>query len=667
MKKSSGKPRLNILSRIAILFVVALLVTYIFTFFLIRLCYIRYAADEAKEMAQNAAFAAVDIIGSSDDVIEMKNDPELRERVHEYFRDICIRSDLRYMYLYVVDEDEKIHYLVCAAADDEDDRKMNEEYGTFGAVSERPLYDVEIDVLEEDMDGDYQFVNNRYGSVCMYVIPILGSDGSIEALLGVDYSMYKIRKMALHNLRHSLLIGLITLSFTYLLSLLFIRHSVIRPINELSHRMKRFVEDRNSTVSARNKSSYFEDEMTDIEDSFDKMAEDISGFVLDIEGLTREKTQNQTQLDIARNIQEGMVPAEQCYFSKDVEIYGYAQPAKKVGGDFYEVIPLDENMLSIVIGDISGKGVSAALFMSMVKTLIKENILAGRGLAESLRRANRELCFSNPEGMFATVFAAIYDTETGVLSYANAGHNSPILIKSGARWMDMDSGMALGLFEDVEIEDAEIRLDSGDGIILYTDGMTDAVDKDNNQFGEEAFLECVREKLSGTGGFLGATPLVKGILSTVWDFSKDSEQFDDMTCVSLVRHRDNDESGVIRPEIPSFSIIREYILGALGDSENTRSIIMACEEVFDNIAMYSNADKVSFACYRTGEGYTVSFRDNGVPFDPVDHAVKKKKFEELDTGGMGIMLARKYSQKMYYERRGDRNVLIMWFDLPKGE
>ena len=94
---------------------------------------------------------------------------------------------------------------------------------------------------------------------------------------------------------------------------------------------------------------------------------------------------------------------------------------------------------------------------------------------------------------------------------------------------------------------------------------------------------------------------------------------------------------------------------------------MACEEVFDNIAMYSNADKVSFACYRTGEGYTVSFRDNGVPFDPVDHAVKKKKFEELDTGGMGIMLARKYSQKMYYERRGDRNVLIMWFDLPKGE
>ncbi len=654
------KIRFSILLRIASLFLIAIVVSEILTMTVSHRFMMKDAARQAGHAAEVVATAVKIALGSKDAAYALMEDEELREKIHGTFRYICSKTNVEYLYLYTIDENDVKHYIILASADEEDDREMNEEYG-FGSDNTRPVYEAERNVMRGDLEDDFEFIVNDYGDVCMYVVPIKDREDNIIALIGVDYDMTSITDIARRNTRIQFFLGALVFGFAYVSALWLIRHLVITPLSVLSENMQNFVKNRKDHVSVGKRRIIFEDEITDIEGSFDKMAGDITQYVDDIERLAEEKSQNQAQFDVARKIQNGIIPMECSFSGNEHEVYACEHPAREVGGDFYDVFRLDENNLVAVVGDISGKGISAALFMVMVRTAIREKLRSGSTPAEALTWINREICLSNPENMFATVFALVFNLKTGAVKYANAGHNPPILLKDGPELLKMKTGTALGLFEDALIVDEEIRFSDGEGILIYTDGITEAVNKDKEHFGFERLNEVIiNHRLANNNAYIPRT-LVKGIVGSVKEFSKGLEQFDDITCSALVYSVKEHEA--ITPDIASFKSVKQAIIDSLDNSEGTRKIILACEEIFANIADYSRADDVYFTCKRAGNIYSVMFADNGIPFDPTSANIRKKEFEELDKGGMGIMIARKNSKEMIYNRIYDRNVLTLSFEV----
>ncbi len=658
MKDNRKRIKLSILVQVGLLYLAALILATILGMALNRNYILNDSAKQGEDIAKVVAVSAEIAIGAEENIDDLMRDEQFREKVHKRFRYICEKSDVRYLYLYKVDDEGHKHYIVCAAEDDEEDRLLNEEFG-FGTENDRPLYDAEIAVLNGKLDGEYQFVNNEYGNVCMFILPVIVND-RIVALIGVDYRSESIIEIEHKNMINLLIQAMIIMGLAYVTTMLLIRQSVIRPILSLSGRMRNFIKNREDHVTANERTPLIENEITDIEKSFDKMAEDISGYVEDIRTLAGEKAQSEAQLDIAKKIQLGLVPQEHSHAGEGYEAYGCERPARAVGGDFYEIFSPDEDHICVIVGDISGKGIYAALFMIMVRTAIIEMINGGISLSDTLKRINNDICMRNPENMFATVFALLLNTKTGLLTFANAGHESPLLLRGETEYLKMDHGMALGLFADSKIITEELRLNVGEGILVYTDGVTETINKDKVQYGREGLKKTV-DKAYAEGGSYSTDKVVQSVAGSLEEYAEGLQQFDDITCVALV-YNENGEKG-LSPDIRSFKAVKQAMLSSLGDNEDSRCMILACEEIFSNIVNYSGADNVSFACKRMGQIYSVTFTDNGTPFDPTEAKIREKDFEDLDTGGMGIKLARMYSNDMVYIRAKNMNILTLKFEL----
>lgn len=240
----------------------------------------------------------------------------------------------------------------------------------------------------------------------------------------------------------------------------------------------------------------------------------------------------ETELDLATKIQTSMLP---CIFPafpshKDIELYAVYHPAKEVGGDFYDYFVIDKTHVGLVIADVSGKGIGAALFMTISKTVLKNQLQLGISPAEALTNANKQLCENNDAGLFVTCWAGVYDTESGILSFVNAGHNPPIIIRNGAKaeFIKQRSGFVLAGLEGYQYRSEEIQLSRGDEMFFYTDGVTEATNVHNELFGEERLLRC----LDSCPDELLANQLA--ILKKDIDtFVGKREQFDDITIMAM--------------------------------------------------------------------------------------------------------------------------------------
>ncbi|MBQ9442699.1 MAG: SpoIIE family protein phosphatase [Lachnospiraceae bacterium] len=664
------KPKLSILFRIVLMVILALIASTIITSGLVNRIVMDYATRQGEDLAQTTAAALKTVIASTEGYDALAEDASYREKIHKVCRYFCETCAIQNLYIYTIDENRKKHIIVIASADDEDDRELNEVYG-FGSDRSRPLFQVEKDILDgnteadnnPDTDGDYEYIINEYGNLFTYVIPVRDDDGEIYCFIGVDFTARRITDIADEDFRMLYAIRIVFALSIFLILIILLRRLVTKPIQNLSKEMRSYVRDREYSRKRRVRRTIFDDEVTDIEASFNEMVEDISGYLGDIENLTRERIQNQTQFEIARSIQCGIIPDEYTLSGAGYDISGVEKPAKEVGGDFYDIFRTDEGRICVVVGDISGKGLYAALFMVLVKTELREKLKAGKGLAVSLMEVNRDICLANTANMFATIFVSLLDTKTGRLTYANAGHNRPLLICSEPHYIDVNSGTAIGLFDDIEITEDEIELKSGEGLMIYSDGVTEAIDKDKVLFGEERLSAAVKESLAAMESGRNSMTPVKNVISAVSEHSKDMEQFDDITCAAVCYMGSEQETETLSPEIASFSHIRNTVLGSLGNNKTSRNIILVCEEIFTNIISYSGADNLHYFIYRSGNTYAVTFSDNGIPFDPVNSPLPEKDFDELDTGGMGIKLARLKSREMTYHRENGRNHLTLKFDL----
>lgn len=267
------------------------------------------------------------------------------------------------------------------------------------------------------------------------------------------------------------------------------------------------------------------DEIENLANSFNKMASDLRGQMEIIRLTTAEKERVQKELEIAKGIQQTFLP-ESAPEIEGFDLAGLNTPALEVGGDFYDFIPVDLNKWGLVVADVSGKGVPAALFMALSRTLIRANTTGTSTPAETIHRTNNMISEDSRANMFVTLFYGVLDPVRKTLTYINAGHNPPLVQGKSPIEITMlaAKGIALGVKTDMEFEEKEIVLHSGDILILYTDGVTEAINRKNEMFGHERISRIVEENY-----YLSAQEIVKKIEKEVFIYSEGQPQFDDIT------------------------------------------------------------------------------------------------------------------------------------------
>ena len=235
------------------------------------------------------------------------------------------------------------------------------------------------------------------------------------------------------------------------------------------------------------------------------------------------------ELGVAARMQESILPTS---FPEDsrYEIHAWMTPAKEVGGDFYDFFKLEDGRIGIVMADVSGKGVPAALFMMVSRTLMKGTAIGENDPATCLKEVNQLLVESNEESMFVTVFYGSFDPATGVLEYANAGHNLPYVVKESGEVhpVECDSGLVLAVMPGFEFPGRSMRLDPGDVVFFYTDGITEAMDEEGVEFGDDE-LAAVLEEAAGSN----AATFNRRAVEAVQEHAGEAAQSDDITCLTL--------------------------------------------------------------------------------------------------------------------------------------
>jgi phosphoserine phosphatase RsbU/P len=240
----------------------------------------------------------------------------------------------------------------------------------------------------------------------------------------------------------------------------------------------------------------------------------------------------QQDLNVAREIQQGILPKHFPPFPdrKDFDIFASMTAAKEVGGDFFDFFMIDNDRLGFVIGDVSGKGVPAAIFMAVSRTLIRATGLRGMSAEECMQYVNSLLCYESVSCMFVTVFYGIMNMKSGLLEYANAGHNPPYILKNKRTVQKLEStgDIILGCFEDHQFHSKNVQLDPNESILLFTDGVTEAFNQDEKEYGEQR-LENLLSDLHASD----AKGIVNAIADDVNVFAEGVHQSDDITLLSL--------------------------------------------------------------------------------------------------------------------------------------
>ncbi|NCW27292.1 MAG: GAF domain-containing protein [Verrucomicrobia bacterium] len=246
-----------------------------------------------------------------------------------------------------------------------------------------------------------------------------------------------------------------------------------------------------------------------------------------------ERAQVQRDLDLARELQGGLLPKifPTRQESPGIEIFARLDPAKEVSGDLYDFFFVEPGKLCFVVGDVSGKGIAAGIFMAVTRTLIRATAIPGRTPLEILTRVNAQLAKENQANLFVTMILGVVDTKSGRIVYGQGGHNPPVLLAADGRpAYEPPGGMPLGVFEDAKFGERELQLKEGETLLVYTDGVTEAMNQARDLFGEERLLEAIAQRAS-----LNAEKLTECVVEKVEDFVREAERSDDITLLAIKR------------------------------------------------------------------------------------------------------------------------------------
>ena len=402
-------------------------------------------------------------------------------------------------------------------------------------------------------------------------------------------------------------------------------------------------------------------------EEFASLSDDINATVDTLKRYIAEaESRIDRELEFARQIQHSALPSVFPPYPerKDFEIFASMGAAKEVGGDFYDFCLTDPDHLMFLVADVSGKGIPGALFMMRAKTMIKNLVESGRSIDEVFTEANKRLCENNEAEMFVTAWMGLLNTANGLLEYVNAGHNPPLVRHGDGRfeYLRTRPNFVLAGMDGTRYRKHEFRLEKGDEIFLYTDGVTEAADTEDRLYGE-ARLERVLSASRGTPA--EACETVRADLER---FTKGAEQSDDITMLCVKRNSDARRAELtVLPDGASVKTVADFLSETLEGwqipMKLANRILIASDEIYSNIVHYSGAKTAVVTLTDGGEGLTVRFADDGVPYDPTDAGEPDITLpaQEREIGGLGIFLVKKLAAELRYSRENGKNILTVGF------
>lgn len=397
------------------------------------------------------------------------------------------------------------------------------------------------DLLEQQNGNPLQFAEddayviereiNAAGWSLFLVLPVEGIvEPARQAVKGIEQIAQDTRQRMVTQLAASVA-GALLLFTVLILIAVRLAHKVADRLSEPIIRLCRDVgkigeESFHYTCTIRTG-----DEIEQLGQAFQSMTHRLARHILQLAEITAERERISTELNVATRIQTGMLP---CIFPpfpnrKEFDLYAVMQPAREVGGDFYDFFLVEENRLVMVIGDVSGKGVPAALFMVIAKTLIKNYCQMGLDPAQVLEQVNGQLCQNNDAGLFVTAFLCMLEISNGQLTWANAGHNLPLIRQHGEwRYLDAKPGFVLAGMAETAYRQESIQLHRGDMLLLYTDGVTESENPQGELFSDKRLLGIL-ERIAPD---CGVQEIVKGVVDAAIRFGGDA-QADDITLLEM--------------------------------------------------------------------------------------------------------------------------------------
>lgn len=373
--------------------------------------------------------------------------------------------------------------------------------------------------------------SQKYGFLTSSCLPISDSSGKVVALLFVDTYMDDIIAVLRSYILNMIIVSLVLLSLFCCLQWYSVHKNLISPLVLIRDNVRNFSQgkplEKNLLEKIKTK-----DELGYLAESVVNMEKDIDSYIDNIRSITAEKERINTELSLATRIQASLLPHVFPPFPdrKEFDIYATMEPAREVGGDFYDFFLIDDDHLGIVMADVSGKGIPAALFMMISKTILQSCAMLGQGAAKTLEKTNEAICSNNQTEMFVTVWFGIFEISTGKITCANAGHEYPVIKRAGGDFelFKDKHGFVIGGMEETKYKEYTLELRAGDKLFVYTDGVPEATDSDNKMFGTDRMIGALNAVKDAS-----AKEILENVRFEVSAFVKEDEQFDDLTMLCL--------------------------------------------------------------------------------------------------------------------------------------
>ncbi|MBQ3291753.1 MAG: SpoIIE family protein phosphatase [Mogibacterium sp.] len=599
------------------------------------------------------------------------------------------RYDARCVYICAYDKElRRMIYLI----DADKNRSTHRDPGSFDVVTDKDqkeydayLYGNKISKLDEllgftDTHKAYITNDDEYGYNCTGASKIKEKDRYI-LLAFADLDMGEaVKAIRLFFLQFFILLVVFTLVIAFIISRRLIR-LVINPLEQLTKAADNYTRDRHDNNFEGNHFDKLDirtgDEIENLCLTMKDMESDINEYINELTTATAEKERINTELDVARDIQSGMIPHSFPAYPdrNEFALHASMDPAKEVGGDFYDFFLIDDDHLALMIADVTGKGVPAALFMMSSKILLEMSIMKyPDSPAEVLRNVNKEICESNPADMFVTVWLGILEISSGKMKCANGGHEYPAIRREGGKFelFKDPHGTVLGCFEDATFPEYELKLNPGDVIFQYTDGATDTINTKEEFFGTNRLIDALNRNPDTI-----PQEILMEVKYSLEEYSEGAAQFDDLTMICLQYLTTNKFRALVRAEeleieakFENWEKVSNFIEKCLMDTDCTlktcHNLLIAAEEIYTNICKFAYTPEVGkvtikLSFYQEPNSVHITFMDHGIPFDPLKKEDPDVTLpaEERQIGGLGLYLVKKLMDDVTYRFSDNMNILTL--------
>ena len=625
--------------------------------------------ERYSELAFGQASVAADLIDGDkvEQYYRTGEKDEYYDEIHSYLLDAKEKMGLKYFYV-VVPEAEVMYYIWDAGVAGEDGVcDLGDTDAYYGGGNELMHKAFAVNAEQNILVTK----NEEYGYLASAYVAILNGAGTPVALASIDISMDMIDQQIRQFLVLTLCITFAVLLASVFAYYYYVRRILIRPLGTLHHAAMGLVESKMEGLADFRVEVDTGDELEDLADSFQYMVAELNEYIRDLSRVTAEKERIGAELDVARHIQASMLP---CIFPAfperhEFDIFASMTPAKEVGGDFYDFFLVDDDHLAVIMADVSGKGVPAALFMMISKTLLKSAAQSGLSPKAVLEKVNDQLCENNDAEMFVTVWLGILEISTGKMKCANAGHEYPAIMRKGGdfKLFKDKHGFVLAGMEGARYREYELELHAGDRLVVYTDGVPEATNGANTLYGTDRMISALNGARDGS-----CRQMLEALHRDVDSFVDGADQFDDITmlCIEMKEAASAMKKVNLVPTLDKLPEAVAFFEDALSGADVPMKVIarvnVAVDEIFSNIARYSGATSVTLGCALADGRVTLRFSDNGRPYDPTGKPDPDTTLsaEERDIGGLGIFMVKKTMDDVSYEYTDGLNILTLVKELP---